>query len=174
MEDLILSQGYDHKGNPEKWGYTQSEVDDIVEDATDYKKAVVDNEYIEEYYESVCGFLNDVGSIYWDGIGVAKDVPEAIWFYEKAIELGGNDLAGCNLGDIYRKGDTGVTKNLDKAFEAYSSSNHPYAIYRVGEAYEKGWGVNVDQGMAREYYRKSALLGHRLAIAKCKELGINY
>lgn len=111
--------------------------------------------------------LNNLGIIFSDAVGVERDMQKAIMYYEKAIELD-DDLARSNLADIYRKGTGGVAKNLEKAFELYKTCYLPYAYYRVGEAYENGWGVEQNLDKAKENYRVAYEEGHGLARKKLK------
>lgn len=87
---------------------------------------------------------------------------------ERAIALD-NDLARSNIADIYRKGTGGVEKDLVKAFDLYKVCKLPYAYYRVGEAYEHGWGVEQNEDAAKYNYLVAYKAGHPLARKKLRE-----
>lgn len=94
---------------PEDHGYTYQQVRemlDIVENCEDH----------EAFYDP--DFTNDVGTFFEDGVGVEKDIDQAVYWYERAVELD-SDLARSNLADILRKGTQGYPKNLKRAFELY-------------------------------------------------------
>lgn len=110
--------------------------------------------------------LNDLGTLYQEGISVSKDNREAVFWFEKAIELGDTLYAPSNLGDIFRKGGGGIVKDLTKAMQAYLRGSDPYAHYRVGEAYEEGWAGSPDLLKAFEWYIKAAQEGHHLALRR--------
>ena len=110
--------------------------------------------------------LNDLGTLYQEGVVVRKDNRTAVFWFEKAIELGDTLYAPGNLGDIYRKGGSGVVRDLSKAKDAYLKSTDPYAHYRIGEAYEEGWTGRPDMVKAFEWYIKAAQEGHHLAIRR--------
>ncbi len=110
--------------------------------------------------------LNDIGTIYQEGIGVEKDGKQAIdWFYA-AYMAGDMMYAPTNLGDLYRKGCGSVMPDLKMAFDAYCKSVDPYAHYRIGQAYEEGWIGAPNEKNALFWYEKSAKEGHHLAIKR--------
>jgi len=111
---------------------------------------------------------NDIGCFFNDGVCVEKNVNLAkLWFAKSAAQ--GNDLARSNLADIYRKGTGGTEIDLEKAFELYKQCGLPYAHYRCGEFYEKGWGVEKNLEEAKRYYSLAYEEGHQLAKKKIKE-----
>ena len=59
--------------------------------------------------------------------------------------------------------------DLKKAFELYKACGLPYAHYRCGEFYEKGWGVEQNLSEAKRYYSLAYEEGHPLAKKKLKE-----
>lgn len=63
----------------------------------------------------------------------------------------------------------GYPKDLKRAFELYKACGLPYAHYRCGEFYEKGWGTDVNLEQAKVYYRLAYKEKHPLAIRKLKE-----
>ena len=78
-------------------------------------------------------------------------------------------MARSNLADILRKGSQCYPKDLKWAFELYKACGLPYAHYRCGEFYEKGWGVEKDLDKAKTYYMLAYNEGHPLAKRKRSE-----
>lgn len=112
--------------------------------------------------------LNDIGTIYQAGIGVEADAQVAAYWYKEACRCGELVYAPANLGDLYRKGGNNLPASLPKAFEAYSQSSEPYALYRIGQAYEEGWTEAPNLPKAMKLYGRSAEKGHHLAIKRLK------
>lgn len=110
--------------------------------------------------------LNDIGTIYQEGVGVEIDGEQAIYWFSSAYAAGDTMYAPTNLGDLYRKGCGSVAPDLKMAFDAYSKSVDPYAHYRVGQAYEEGWIGEPNVKEALYWYAKSANEGHHLAIKR--------
>ena len=140
----------------EDYGWTEEFVEDML--------------YVAEYepeheWMSDHEILNNLGIIYHGAVGVERDMMKAVMYFEKAIELD-DDLARSNLADIYRKGEYGVPKNAEKAFELYTTCKLPYAYFRVGEAYEYGRGVVQNIEAAKRNYRIAYEAGHGLARRK--------
>ena len=144
---------------PEDYGYDE---DDILY----FLNLIKDDPNNEELQDA--DVQNDIGCFFNDGVCVEKNANLAkLWFAKSAAQ--GNDLARSNLADIYRKGTGGTEKNLEKAFELYKLCGLPYAHYRCGEFYEKGWGVDKNIAEAKRYYSLAYEEGHPLAKKKLKE-----
>lgn len=170
---IMKNNTYDETGNTFEDEYSEVDVEFLLLFARLYKEGKINDDafhQIDLYWRE---WFNSLGAMYEDGIGVEQDLAEANYWYEQALEHGNDYLAACNLGDNLRKG-RGIEKNLERAFEVYSHSTHPYALYRIGEAYEHGWGTQQDQNLAHYYYLDSARAGHRLACKRCEELGLDY
>lgn len=110
--------------------------------------------------------LNDIGTIYQEGIGTTQDGEIAAKWFQRAYNEGDTLYAPTNLGDLYRKGGVNVEKSLPKAFAYYQKSTDPYSFYRIGQAYEEGWIDIPNQDMATVWYHKAAEAGHHLALKK--------
>lgn len=110
--------------------------------------------------------LNDLGTIYQEGIGVAQDGYLAEYWFEQATQQGDRHYAPTNLGDLYRKGCGTLPASLPHAFQAYMRSDDPYAHYRIGQAYEEGWLGYTDMDKAMQWYRQAAKEGHHLAVKR--------
>lgn len=122
------------------------------------------NRYKDDNFNIPGVVLNDVGTIFEHGIGVEKDIPEAIKWYEEAIKRGDHYFAPTNLGDIYRRGLLDGKRNAKLAVEAYHKSEDPYAWYRIGQSIEEGWIEDPNIEKAMFWYKKAAAVGHHLAI----------
>ena len=48
------------------------------------------------------------------------------------------------------------------------------AQYNLATFYERGVGTSPDMEKARHWYRQAALQQHKLAMERCKELGIDF
>lgn len=107
--------------------------------------------------------LNDIGTIFEHGLGITKNIPEAIHWYNEAIQQGDRYYAPTNLGDIYRQGIAPQGKDLSLALAAYHQSEDPYAWFRIGQSYEEGWIEAPDLEKAMEWYHKAATVGHHMA-----------
>lgn len=82
----------------------------------DYKQALA-------YYEQAAGkknavALNNLGSLYFNGLGTKVDYPTAIKYFDEAARLGSNDAA-VNLAIIYLGSDPQTKSKAD--FEKYIS-----------------------------------------------------
>ncbi len=151
-QDFVLVQKTDVQ--PADYGYTEEAVmrllDMIKNDPNNYE---LEDDEIQ----------NDLGCFFIDGVCVEKNVE-----FAKSADLG-NDLAKSNLADIYRKGTGGSEVDLKKAFELYKDCGLPYAHYRCGEFYEKGWGTEKNLSEAMRYYSLAYKEGHPLAKKRMKE-----
>lgn len=113
--------------------------------------------------------LNDIGTLYQEGVGIPVDKHQAEYWFRQAISAGDRMYAPSNLGDLYRKGGPGFPVSLPLAMQAYRLSEDPYAHYRIGQAYEEGWNGDPDPEKAFYWYRKAADEGHHLAIRRLRK-----
>jgi uncharacterized protein len=99
--------------------------------------------------------MNDMGVLYYDGHGVAKDYQRAREWYEKAAAAG-NGQAMANLGYIYMEG-LGVTKDYNLARQWYEKgavAGNGRAMAHLGYMYREGIGVTKDYEQARQWLEK--------------------
>ena len=151
-----------YSNNPEDYGWKREDVE--------YLLNCIKNDCLDpsEFSSGESDLYDDIGCFFEDGVCVQPDINAAVYWYEKAIELD-NDLARSNLADILRKGSQGYPKDLKRAFELYKACGLPYAHYRCGEFYEKGWCVEKDLDKAKAYYILAYNEGHPLAKKKRAE-----
>lgn len=101
--------------------------------------------------------VNNLGSLYYSGIGTERSTVKAAEMFEKAVSLG-NSEAAVNLGFIYLTG-MGLPKNYSKAiklFQIAADDNNPTAQFMLGYAYYRGFGVKKDFRKAFALMREAA------------------
>ncbi|KAI9325697.1 hypothetical protein DFJ73DRAFT_198070 [Zopfochytrium polystomum] len=106
----------------------------------------------------------DLGVMYRDGKGVAKDVVEAARWFRKAAEQG-NAWGQDNLGALYRDGD-GVPRDVAEAarwFRKAAEQGNESAENRLGILYRNGEGVAEDLAEAARWFRRAADRGNAWA-----------
>jgi TPR repeat protein len=101
----------------------------------------------------------DLGARYQWGVGVAKDLTEAVKWYRKAAEQN-NAMAEANLAGCYSVGE-GVAKDQEEAIRWYRKAadhnNAPAGIQSyLAKCYYNGEGVTKDRVEAVKWYRKAA------------------
>lgn len=115
------------------------------------------------YYYSLAAAQNDkiavnnLGSLYYSGIGTERSTVKAAQMFEKAVELG-NSEAAVNLAFIYLTG-MGLPKNYGKAmslFQVAAEDNNPTAQFMLGYAYYRGFGVKKDLRKAFALMKEAA------------------
>lgn len=114
-----------------------------------------------------------VASAYEQGGEAKKDIAEAAKWYREAA-LTGNVEAEFRLARLVSKGAKGLTKDLKtaaKLYEAAANSGHLESQNAMGQAYQNGHGVEVNEAKAVEWFRKAA--DAKLAVAQ-NNLGILY
>lgn len=101
------------------------------------------------------------GVSHHDGIGTKKDPVKAVYYYQKAADLGQARGEGI-LGYCYGEG-FGVEKDESKAFDLYLSAAYKgesVSMYNVAHCYEDGIGVQRSVPDAILWYKRSAELGN--------------
>src|SRR5262245_28602531 len=114
----------------------------------------------------------NLGLIYQDGRGVAKDEAEAVRWYRKGADAG-DPAAAINLGIMYQKG-WGVAKNEAEAvrwFRKAADVGATRGMVNLGLMYEYGRGVAKNEAEAVRWYRKGADAGDESAM---RNLGSMY
>ena len=107
---------------------------------------------------------SNLGQLYRDGEGVARDDALAAEWFRKAAEQG--DAAAQNdLGSLYSAG-RGVRKDDAEALRWYrkaADQGHSSGQFNLGLAYDYGRGVAQDSKEAMRWYRKAADQGNAWA-----------
>ncbi|CAE7337121.1 esiB [Symbiodinium sp. CCMP2592] len=117
-------------------------------------------------------FFSNLGCMYDQGLGVARDVQKAREFWERSMEMG-HPKAPTNLGLLYQSGE-GVAQDFRKAKELYElgiKRGDDTAPATLGVLYEGGQGIVQDLRRARELYEMGVETGDRRA---CYQLGHLY
>ncbi|MCU7958524.1 MAG: sel1 repeat family protein [gamma proteobacterium symbiont of Bathyaustriella thionipta] len=102
----------------------------------------------------------NLGNLYFNGEGVAKNDEEAAHWFRLAAQAG-HAQAQANLGALYEAGK-GVKKDFKQAFEWYKKAadqGEMIAQYNLGRLYQTGKGVKRDSRQALIEYKKSAEQG---------------
>ena len=89
----------------------------------------------------------NVGEMYAKGLGVTRDIPEAIKWFNKAAAQG-NVAAEFSLGEIYGYGAQADHEQSVKWYRKAAQQGHASAQYKLGAKYFKGEGVPMDYLMA--------------------------
>ncbi len=103
-----------------------------------------------------------LGTIYYYGEGVKKDVAEAIKWFRKAADQG-DVLAQYSLGMCYHDG---IKKDLVESAKWYrkaADQGNVFAQYYLGLCYYRGDGVEKDLVESAKWYRKAADQGNVFA-----------
>ena len=98
-----------------------------------------------------------LGYCYANGIGVKKDLAEAVKWWSKSADKG-FPFSQLTLGNIYFNGK-GVEKNYAEAFKwfcAAADQGDDIAMHQVGICYANGFGVEKDYGKALKCFREAA------------------
>lgn len=101
----------------------------------------------------------NVGVMYEQGIGVAKDDKEAVYWYGKAADQG-SSAAQYNLGVLYENG-RGTAVNFAKANDLYrkaSVQGDALAVGNLGMLYIRGDGVKVNKVAGVALLLQSAIM----------------
>lgn len=99
-----------------------------------------------------------LGSMYYRGQGVPRNVPVALRWVRRAAELG-NVEAQAALGSLYFFGDDQVPANDREAqrwFRMAAEQGHPEAQVGLGNMYFLGRGVVQDEAAAAKWFRAAA------------------
>ena len=104
--------------------------------------------------------LNNLGSLYYSGIGVKRNSAKAAILFEKAADLG-NAEAAVNLGFMLISGN-GIKKNPTLAmqyFEQAAKAQNPTAQFMLGYAYYTGKLKPHDYALAAPLIKSAAAAG---------------
>lgn len=127
--------------------------------SVDHKKAL-------EYYTKAAEkknavALNNLGSLYFNGIGTEIDYPRAIGYFDEAARQGSDDAA-VNLAIIYLGSDVKSQEELSRVSELLKQAepNNNIAKYLSGYSYMKGFLVKQDYKKAFPLIKAAADAGY--------------
>lgn len=103
--------------------------------------------------------LNNLGSLYYSGIGTTKNVAKAVKLFEEAAKLGNNEAA-VNLAFVYLTSSKGASGNLRSAilklFNQAAEGGNVTAQYMMGMIYYNGFGIAKNDDRAFQLLKKAA------------------
>jgi hypothetical protein len=127
------------------------------------------SESVSEHYDAWTE--NNLGDLYYDGHGVAKNYQQAAAWYRKSAEQG-YAVGQCNLGFMYTNG-YGVPKDYQQAAQWYrkaAEQGNADGQNNLATLYENGYGVAKDIEKAVQWYSKAVEQGHYGAQQSLKRL----
>ena len=101
--------------------------------------------------------INNVGSLYFSGIGTPRSLSKAAAMFEKASQLG-NTEAAVNLSFIYLTKDSAMNnpQAAIQLLKSASEAGNPTAKFMLGYAYFKGFIVEKNYKKAMALIREAA------------------
>jgi len=101
--------------------------------------------------------INNLGSLYFSGIGTEKDVLKAVQMFEKAAKMGNNEAA-VNLAFIYLSTPSinNVRDNITDLFQQAAEGGNITAQYMLGYAYNRGYLVEKDNKKSFDLLKNAA------------------
>ena len=140
-------------------GYMYLYGDEATKVEPNYKQAFTYYEMAANQNDNIA--INNLGSLYYSGIGTARDIVKATQMFSKAAELG-NTEAMVNLGFIYlsEQGDFYRPQEAIELFKKASTTKNPTADFMLGYAYYKGFMVEKDNLKAFELIKRAANTGY--------------
>ena len=121
----------------------------------DYSKAFHYYELAAAQNDNVA--INNLGSLYYSGIGTQANVGKAMEMFDKAAKLG-NVEAAVNLAFLYMT-ENPIQQDSKRAIELFQTAaekDNPTAQFMLGYAYLHGYLVKQDYNKAFELLQKSA------------------
>lgn len=136
-----------------------------------YKEAAKYYHDAEKYITLDPETKNDLGYLYFNGLGVLRDIDLAKKYWESAANSGvvNSQVA---LGNMYYIGD-GVEQNYKEAHKWYSMAAKKGELnsqYAIAYMYENGLGVEKNLKEAFRCYKSAAEKGHKGSITKYNSL----
>jgi len=111
--------------------------------------------------------LSAIAWMYENGKGVAKDLAQAITWYQKAAQAGNTD-AMLSLGFIYEKKLDNTTAM--EWYQQAAQTGSADAMFILGAIYQEGKLVAKDLTQAITWYQKAAQAGNKQAEIEIKRL----
>ena len=125
--------------------------------------------------------MDQLGTCYHKGIGVARDDREAFRLYSAAAKLNYLDSAG-NLGVLYLtsnetdlgKNESARTQKAVSLFREGARQNNAFCMYLYARCIEAGTGVDANPTEASDWYRRAAEAGNRPAQDWCRQHNVSF
>ncbi|MEO2268439.1 tetratricopeptide repeat protein [Pseudoalteromonas sp. YIC-656] len=128
----------------------------------DFETALTEFQYLAD--KGFAPGLYELGQMYENGLGVAKNQHKAAELYQQAVDKKYAD-AMFSLAVMYQEG-RGVKLDLQRAvelFEGAANKGLAAAQYNLGVMYTNGEGVLKDYPTAVDWYQKAAAQNYTLA-----------
>lgn len=127
--------------------------------AFEWHRKLADQNYAGAYF--------GLAHLYQEGIGVTKDIPEALKYCKNAVDAFGVNAsrAMIRIGMIYMDGD-GVSRDMQEALKwltRAADAGEAQAMFLLGKAYENGDGVAQNYRTAYAWYTKAREKGWDVA-----------
>jgi uncharacterized protein len=125
--------------------------------------------------------MDQLGTCFHKGIGVARDDRKAFRFYNAAANLNYLDSRG-NLGVLYLTSDetdlgkdqTARTEKAVSLFREGAKQNNAFCMFLYARCFEAGTGVDASLSEASDWYRRAAEAGNRPAQDWCRQHNVNF
>lgn len=140
----------------------RKDCEEVIEFFEDIERIARGEIYVWLGYSSKGAVLYNLGCYYAEGKGVCQDYQKALYYYNKAVDLGSREAYN-NLGYMYSSGK-GVERDYYTArryFQKGADLGGATACNNMGSCYENGWGGSVDKYKALKYYKKACDLGDK-------------
>lgn len=140
----------------------RKDCEEVIEFFEDIERIARGEIYVWLGYSSKGAVLYNLGCYYAEGKGVCQDYQKALYYYNKAVDLGSREAYN-NLGYMYSSGK-GVERDYYTArryFQKGADLGEEVACNNMGSCYENGWGGSVDKYKALKYYKKACNLGNQ-------------
>ena len=128
---------------------------------TEFEKATAK---VEKYTRKLAKAQNDLGWMYYVGLGVKQDYAQAVRWWTKAAEQG-YAIAQFNMGFMYYYA-RGVKEDYAEAVRWWTNAaeqGHIRVYSYLGYMYYKGEGVEQNDAEAVRWYTKAAEQGNESA-----------
>lgn len=129
-------------------------------------------EYLQQAAAGDVAAMSNLGTCYFRGEGVEKDLTRAVSWYRRSAELGFLP-ALLNLADCYRKGE-GVPKDTREAIRLYETALEKdpcVSAFALGEIYSESDGVEHSIDRAEQYFKMARANLHPEAYLALKRIG---
>jgi uncharacterized protein len=107
--------------------------------------------------------MNNLGVLYQNGLGVRRDVQEALRLYREAANLG-EARAMINLAAANENVPSPEYGEALIWLRKAAEMGERDAMFGIGVYYERGLGVQRNYGEALNWYRRAAALGQTIAM----------